>query len=95
MTAYLGPCAGACCYEVGGDVAARFDERHVRRSHGKWFADLRAANLAQLLAAGIREEAIEVSTGCTIHDVTTFHSFRRDGSKSGRMLGVIGLKPVR
>lgn len=90
--AYIGPSAGACCYEVGKDVAERFDRIVVGERDGKIYLDLKRENRRQLLAAGIPASNIETSPDCTIHKSEVFHSFRRDGKQSGRMMGVIGIK---
>ena len=99
MTAFLGPCAGPCCYAVGRDVADRFSTEFVADRDGGTFVDLRAANLLQLLEAGIPRALIEVSPHCTIHESGLLHSNRRDGGSSGRMMAAIGLcsplNPVR
>jgi polyphenol oxidase len=94
--AFIGPCAGACCYEVGDDVAALFPTEVIQRDgeHGPQRLDLRAANRAQLLEAGIPEENIEVDSLCTIHERALLHSWRRDGEASGRMLACITLREV-
>jgi polyphenol oxidase len=94
MVAAIGPCIGACCCEVGRDVA----DAIARASHGapvvvharadKAYVDLRAAVRAQLRAAGLRDARIEDVPGCTKHD-ERFHSFRRDGQGSGRMLAAV------
>jgi YfiH family protein len=91
LRAYLGPAASSCCYAVGEDVAARFDSRFVRRDGARPFVDLKQANAQQLLALGVSPDHIEISPFCTISDSTLFHSYRRDGLRSGRMTAVIGL----
>lgn len=91
LWAYLGPAASWCCYAVGEDVAVQFDPRYVRRDGGRAFLDLKQANAGQLLGLGVPPEQIEVSPFCTISDLDRFHSFRRDGLRSGRMNAVIGL----
>jgi copper oxidase (laccase) domain-containing protein len=45
----------------------------------------------QLLDAGLQEENISVDTGCTMSD-ESYHSFRRDKERSGRMLAFIGFQ---
>jgi YfiH family protein len=89
LRVYLGPAAGACCYEVGEDVARRFEARYVHRDV-LTTVDLHGALKGQLLVAGCLEQNIEISPACTIHDLS-FHSFRRDGRQSGRMMAFIGL----
>jgi len=91
LVTFIGPCAGSCCYEVGKDVAALFDEgcRSVR--DGKIYLDLKKAIAAQLYSAGVPDSHVEVSDDCTICGTEYYHSFRRDGDKSGRMVAFIGM----
>jgi YfiH family protein len=87
LVAAIGPCIGPCCFEVGADVAERVG--FVVRSAGdKAYVDLRAAVRAQLRALGLDDDRIEDVPGCTKHELR-FHSFRRDGADSGRMLAAI------
>jgi len=90
LLASIGPSASDCCYRVGEDVASRFSPSFVRREKGESFVDLKRANRSQLLEAGLRQENVELSPHCTISDASLFHSFRRDGARSGRMMAVIG-----
>jgi copper oxidase (laccase) domain-containing protein len=55
-------------------------------------ADLKGANLAQLLSAGIPEAHIEVSPYCTWADNDHYFSHRRNEGTTGRMLAVIGIQ---
>ncbi len=93
VVAYVGPSAGACCYEVGGEVARLFGTEFVKASvnPGKFKLDLKPAVASQLLESGVPEINIEVSERCTICDLG-FHSFRRDGESSGRMLAAIAIR---
>ncbi len=58
----------------------------------KAYVDLRAAVRAQLVAAGVGHARIEDVPGCTKHETARFHSFRRDGGNSGRMLAAIAAR---
>ena len=95
--AAIGPCIGGCCFEVGADVAtviaraagATETEIVTRRAGEKAFVDLRRAIQMQLGALGLAPDDIENVAGCTKCDRTRFHSFRRDGSESGRHLAVV------
>ena len=82
FAAAVGPGAGACCYEVGDDVAdqlrARFGEGVVRDGH----ADLGAC--ARLALERARATEVVTADLCTICDPQRFHSHRRDGAGSGR-----------
>jgi len=88
LVAAIGPCIGACCFEVGRDVGAQLGFV-VREVGDKAYVDLRAAVRAQLRSLGLADAAIEDIAGCTRHEGDRFHSFRRDGANSGRMLAAI------
>ncbi len=88
LVAAIGPCIGACCFEVGREVAERTGFV-VREQGDKAWVDLRAAVRAQLRALGVSDARIEDVAGCTKHEAERFHSFRRDGANSGRMLAAI------
>ncbi len=98
--AAIGPCIGACCFEVTAAIAeaiagAASEPRVVtaRYGEGKAKVDLRLAARAQLRAAGLVDEAIDDVGGCSrcarVDGAPRYHSFRRDGAASGRMLAVI------
>jgi YfiH family protein len=91
LLAAIGPCIGACCFEVGSDVGARIGFV-TRRAADKAYVDLRAAVRAQLRALGLADDAIDDVPGCTKHEHDRFHSFRRDGANSGRMLAAIATR---
>jgi purine-nucleoside/S-methyl-5'-thioadenosine phosphorylase / adenosine deaminase len=90
LRAWLGPSIGACCYEVGGEVAAQFAGEFVRAGcGGAYRLDLRAVNRAQLEAAGVRPENIFVHAACTKCGGECFASYRREGAKSGSMIALV------
>jgi hypothetical protein len=91
MLAFIGPSAGVCCYEVGEEVAIKFGNKVVPYHEKKILIDLKKENTDQLLQQGVLGNNIEVSTSCTICEKELFHSYRRDGKKSGRMMVVICL----
>jgi polyphenol oxidase len=98
LIAAIGPCIGPCCFEVGADVAERIAGASsgacviVSGAEDKAHADLRLAVRAQLRALGVADDRIDDVPGCTKHDAARFHSFRRDGAKSGRMLSAIATR---
>ena len=94
---WLGPSIGACCYEVGREVAAQFAGELVRgRCGGGFLLDLRAANRVQLEAAGVPAENISVHPSCTKCGGERFASYRRDGRRAGRMIALVArLTPRR
>jgi len=93
MEALIGPCIGAGRYEVGEEVAEKFDPAYIRRPDGapRPFLDLAGANRAQLLAEGLPTENIVSAGMCTHRREELFFSHRRDGAAAGRMLSVIGV----
>lgn len=93
LFAWIGPSARSCCYEVGEETAAEFDERYLMRNLDKKFRlDLQSHSLDLLLSNGVKEDHVEVSPDCTIHVAELYHSYRRDKNLSGRMAAVIGIK---
>ncbi|MEP7131964.1 MAG: peptidoglycan editing factor PgeF [Acidobacteriota bacterium] len=93
VEAWIGPSIGACCYEVGGEVARHFAGEFARRDCGGHFRlDLKAVNRAQLEAAGVRPEAIFIHPSCTKCGGERYASYRRDGSAAGRMIALIARK---
>ena len=93
--AYIGTCIDACDYEVGADVADNFEPEFKRWDEGRqrFLLDLKKANKAQLLQAGVLEAHIEVSPYSTVKNNDRFFSYRKEAGQTGRMLYVIGIKP--
>jgi YfiH family protein len=82
FAAFVGPGAGACCYEVGDDVAGPLRERFGDDVVAGRRADLATSARRALEGAGAGE--VVTSGLCTICDPDRFHSYRRDGAGSGR-----------
>lgn len=93
LFAFVGPAVGQCCYVVGEDVARCFPDTATRTDASGTYVDLKGENARQLQSAGVPADRIEVSARCTISEPEMFHSHRRDGARSGRMMGVIGFHP--
>lgn len=93
VIAAVGPSIGPCCFEVGPEVAAQIgdvggpgvvlEQPDGRNPH----ADLWRAVAWQLAESGVRE--VDVLRRCTRCEPAWFFSFRRDGARSGRMVGAI------
>ena len=58
----------------------------------KVLLDLRKANRAQLIEAGVRTENIFVSDLCTSCRKDLLFSYRKEGMQSGRLMAVIGIR---
>jgi YfiH family protein len=96
LVAAIGPHIGPCCYEVGEEVAAAFPDAasiERRREWTKPHLNLSEANRRQLLSQGIPEANIDITSLCTKCRDDLFHSYRRDGTRMGHLLSVIGLAP--
>ena len=86
--AYLGPSIRVCCFEVGEEVAAQFDEKYLDRSREKAHVDLASYTSDVLRARGFADERISDSGLCTRCDGSIFHSYRREGKGGGRNLQI-------
>jgi YfiH family protein len=90
----IGPCIGACCYEIGEDVASVFKENFndlsmfIKLNEGKYKLDLAKANQMQLISEGIPTSNIYKAKMCTACHAEHFYSYRRDGI-TGRMAAFI------
>lgn len=95
----IGPSIGVCCYEVDEPVIQSFSRlsskwREWIRGDGKGrtYLDLPRANHTLLLESGVPEEAIFCSGYCVSCAHKLFFSHRRDGGRTGRMLGLIMMR---
>jgi len=99
----LAPAIGVCCYEVGADVRAQFEQMsvvaesavwapHLAGRDDRWMLDLQASNRRQLLAAGVAPDHIEVMPTCTACHTDLFYSHRREQGKTGRFAVLVGLR---
>jgi polyphenol oxidase len=116
LVAAIGPAIGACCYEVGDEVRATFQDAafpgvHIAhwfsrraapspqnpsmpglpsepREH-HWFFDGWQCARDQLESAGIPRSRVFAAGTCTASHPDVFCSYRRDGKRAGRLVGVI------
>lgn len=84
--AAIGPGIGACCYQVGVDVARQFGMPKAGN------LDLAVENRNQLIAAGLNPDRIEQVGGCTFCNPAQFFSWRRDHDQAGRMVSFIRIR---
>ena len=89
---YVGPSISTINYEVGKEVAEKFNNKYIVQKNGKLFLDVSQINYDMLIEFGIPQNQIQKSELCTFEFGSLLHSFRRDGIKSGRSLGVIAIK---
>jgi hypothetical protein len=85
-TAWIGPASGACCYEVGpevaGEVGAATSPAVVVPTAGRLHLDLAAAVAHQLAAAGVGD--MRRVAACTQCGEDLLWSYRREGRAAGR-----------
>lgn len=97
LVAWVGPHVCGGCYEVPeqmrSEVAAVVPEAYAETSWGTPAVDIGAGVVAQLRAADGLEAPVElVEVGrCTLEDDDLF-SYRRQGSESGRLAGVVRVR---
>lgn len=92
LIAYIGPSICQKNYEVGKEVADLFDEKYKAKKNDKYLLDVSAANYDMLISFGLLKNNIEKSELCTYEEKNLLHSFRRDGQRSGRSIGIIALR---
>jgi YfiH family protein len=92
LIAYIGPSISRKNYEVGPEVAEKFESKYLIPKSDKFLLDVAVNNLDMLLEFGVLNENIQVSHFCSYEMDDLLHSYRRDGLHSGRALGIIALK---
>ena len=97
LIAYIGPCIGQCCFEVGDEVYESFykkDEKYKGYfvKYDKWHLDLRGINKYQLIKAGIPENQIIDFNECTYCLPEKYFSYRKMKKRNGSMFSFIFLK---
>lgn len=97
LMVWLGPCIAAVSYEVGDEVRGAFIHRDaaaetafVPTRPGHWLCDLTALARLRLRRAGVRKVT---GGGFDTFADNRFHSFRRDGARSGRFSSLIWIAP--
>ena len=92
----LGPSIGACCYEVGEEIAIESQKLGfgfaITQKKAHYFLDVNAIILKELLNLGIKKEHIEDLKICNACQNNTYFSYRADQQQTGRMAGVLMLK---
>jgi hypothetical protein len=83
--AAVGPGIGPCCYQVGEEVLAQFEDLDGV-ANGRML-DLTAVATTLLERAGV--DAVESSGLCTSCNPELFYSHRRDGERTGRQAGLV------
>ena len=103
--AAIGPCIGACCFEVGQDCVDEFvrlcgrkivDACFIKAPKGKYYGDLVRVNRMLMVSAGVPEVQIDAANVCTCCNPDRFFSHHyaagHHGGQRGTMLSVIWKK---
>jgi len=93
--AWIGPAIGACCYEVGADVAAQVvaasgEEVATPGPAGKPHLDMALAVELQLRRTGIAD--VRRLGPCTRCESELLWSYRREGAKAGRNIAYVWIR---
>jgi len=93
---WIGPSIGVCCFEVGPEVIAEFQNAFPR--NGIEFGDhidLKQVNRQILLSKGVPDDQIEISPECSYCSDGFFSHRRavhRGLERTGRMMGLLALR---
>ncbi len=92
IIAFIGASIRPCCFEIGPEVSKKFPiDCLINGNRDRSFLDLQRVATIQLLGSQVLEKNILSSDECTKCNPDKYFSYRRSGSKAGRMIGVIGL----
>ncbi|MGD9488280.1 MAG: peptidoglycan editing factor PgeF [Calditrichaceae bacterium] len=89
----IGPGVQQDCYQVDDDTAGNFSSEFlIPDGPGHHKLDVQKTIISQITRKGVLSKNLEINTSCTHCALDRYFSYRRDKEKSGRMMGVIGLK---
>ena len=91
---YIAPSISQEKYEVGPEVAEKFEDKYLLNTNGKIYLDVAGINYDILINFGFEKGNIQYSQLCSYKMKNLLHSYRRDGLHSGRSLGVIAMKAI-
>ncbi len=91
---FIGTCIDYDSFEVDNDVAMYFDQPFKRwdDDKGKFFVDLKKVNRYFMEKSGVPIHQISVSPFSTVKNNQDYFSHRKERGKTGRGLGLIGLR---
>ena len=88
----IGPSIQECCFEVKKDILSNFNKKFIKYiSNNVSRINLQGHASYDLINMGFDRAKIIKMDECTFCGEDRFHSYRRDGSNSGRMFGIIGI----
>ena len=87
---YIGPSIQKCCFEVSEDIIDNFPSWSIKpRRSGKFMVNLQKIAFEELRELGFNKKRIKINGDCSFCQKNNYYSYRRDGEKTGRMIGVI------
>tara|TARA_S200000501_G_scaffold182896_1_gene172317 strand:- start:1478 stop:2143 length:666 start_codon:yes stop_codon:yes gene_type:complete len=90
---YIGPSIQKCCFEVSQDIIDKFPIWSIKpRGSGKFMVNLQKIAFEELTGIGFNKTGIKISSDCSFCKKNNYYSYRRDGEKTGRMIGLISNK---
>lgn len=94
----LGPSIHGCCYEINENIAdevkAKGYEAALIRTKKKVSLDVNTILHIQLKVLGIASQQVETINQCTSCNCHDYFSYRADEQHTGRIAGVIFLRPL-
>ncbi len=88
ISAFIAAHIEPCCFEIGPEVAAKFNPASLTEKKGTIYANITHELTLQLEAAGLNRADIAAHGECTRCSNDKYHSFRRTG-KTSAMLSYI------
>ena len=87
---YIGPSIQKCCFEVSKDIIDKFPSWSIKpKKSGKFMVNLQKIACEELKLIGFDKKRIKINSDCSFCKKNNYYSYRRDGEKTGRMIGVI------
>ncbi|MBU0558592.1 MAG: peptidoglycan editing factor PgeF [Bacteroidetes bacterium] len=92
LICYIAPSISQKNYEVGAEFGGLFSGKYLIERNGKYLLNVSQINYDILVSNHIPLKNIQASNLCSFENDQLFHSYRRDGQKSGRAFGVIAMR---
>lgn len=87
----IGPHIGQCCYEVSKELSEKFSNKFSDQVIKNRYLSLEKCIMEQLKKI-TEEKKITSMKLCTLCSKEEFHSYRRDGERSGRLFSFVFIK---
>jgi len=90
----IGPSIKKCHYDISQERTKEMTgwEKYLTEKNGKFFADLQAAVVDELLAAGVARENIDADPPCTMCEPEKYFSYHSSGKFEDSLLSIIVMR---